>query len=98
MSLLGFVYVLFYNLFFKVFADNYAVPESFTDTRFTYSNIGSIVESRYIEVMDTIYNIFAWIDVFIDLDLVFGLIFLTLLFYGFKFSSSLAKHVMGLFK
>lgn len=48
--------------------------------------------------MDTIYNIFAWIDVFIDLDLIFGLLFLTLLFYGLKFASSLAKRVMGLFK
>lgn len=98
MSLLGFVYCFFYNLFFRIFADNYSVPASFSDTKFSFGNIGIKTFNRYYDSIDTIYNIFAWIDVFIDLDLVFGLLFLTLLFYGLKFASSLAKRVMGLFK
>ena len=76
----------------------YSVPNGFTDTDFFYDNVGQTVNLRYILVMDKIYNIFAWIDVFIDLDLIFGLLFLTLLFYGLKFASALAKRIMGCFK
>lgn len=98
MSLLGFVYLFFYLCFFKTFSLDYSLPAAFTDTDFFYDNVGIKTFFRYTDIMDTIYNIFAWIDVFIDLDLIFGLLFLTLLFYGLKFASSLARRVVGLFK
>lgn len=98
MSFLGFIYLFFYIIFFKQFSYSYSVPTSFQGSELFYDNVADTVFTKYVDVMDTIYNIFAWIDVFIDLDLIFGLLFLTLLFYGLKFASSLAKRVMGLFK
>lgn len=98
MSLLGFLYLMFYNLFFKMTSVTYSLPNGFTDTDLFYDNVGQTVNFKYIQVMDKIYNIFAWIDVFIDLDLLFGLLFLTLLYYGLKFASALAKRIMGCFK
>lgn len=98
MSFLGFIYLFFYIIFFKQFSYSYSVPNSFHGSELFYDNVAYTVFNKYVDVMDIIYNIFAWIDVFIDLDLVFGLLFLTLLFYGLKFASSLAKRIMGCFK
>lgn len=98
MSLLGFVYLLFYICFFKLTSLRFSLPAAFVDTDFFYDDVAIKTFFRYTDIMDTIYNIFAWIDVFIDLDLVFGLLFLTLLFYGLKFASSMAKRLMGCFK
>lgn len=98
MSLLGFLYLIFYNLFFSIASEQYAVPSSFTGNDLFYDNVGRTVNLRYVLVMDKIYNIFAWIDVFIDLDLIFGLLFLTLFYYGLKFASAIAKRIMGCFK
>lgn len=98
MSFLGFIYLFFYIIIFKQATIGYSVPPAFTDTNYFYDNVAQSVKLEYISVMDDIYNIFAWIDVFIDLDLVFGLLFLTLFFYGLKFASSIAKRIMGYFK
>lgn len=98
MSLLGFVYLIFYVSFFKLTSLRFSLPAAFVDTDFFYDDVAFKTFNRSIDIMDTIYNIFAWIDVFIDLDLIFGLLFLTLLFYGLKFASSLAKRIMGCFK
>lgn len=85
-------------MFFQMASDQYAVPNGIEYSGMYYSDVAITVKYNYIGVMDKIYNIFAWIDVFIDLDLIFGLLFLTLFYYGLKFASSIAKRIMGCFK
>lgn len=98
MSFLGLIYLTFYDIFFVTFAFNHSDPSSFKGSELYYDNVGYTVFTKYTNVMNEVYNIFAWIDVFIDLDLIFGLLFLTLLFYGLKFASALARRVLGCFK
>ncbi len=45
-----------------------------------------------------IYNIFAWVDVFVPVDFLILLAALTAAFYGFKFVNALVKYVVALFK
>ena len=85
-------------MFFQMASDQYSVPNGIEYGGMYYSDIAETVKYSYIGVMDKIYNIFAWIDVFIDLDLLFGLLFLSLLYYGLRFASAIAKRIMGCFK
>ncbi len=51
-----------------------------------------------IDVCNEIYNIFAWVDVFIDIDFCLNLFLLSSLYYALKFSIRLAKLIIGFFK
>lgn len=98
MSIFGFVFFFIYNILFKILRDEYAFPLAFSGHTFSYDDVAFKTFIRYRDVIDDIYNIFSWISVFIDLDLILGLLFLTLLFYGFKLCSKLVKLFLGIFK
>ena len=104
MNVLGFIYLFFMNCFLYLFSEQYAIP--LLPDGFSYDNLHGYDEIGYavldicdvLNVWDKIYNIFAWINVFIDVDFLFNLFFLTSLYYGLKFSIKLSKYVISLFK
>lgn len=97
LNILGFIYLGIYNLILNSLVNTYTTDvsiESFGTVGF--ENFTDFTGK--IAIVDEIYNIFAWIDVFINVDLCFSLFLLTSLFYGLKFSISLAKKVLSLIK
>lgn len=94
MNILGFTYLALFNFFLNSLVKDYTNIISPSDLDF--AGFGSFADK--IEVMDTIYNIFAWVDIFIDVDFCLNLFLLTTLFYGLKISYSLAKHLLSLFR
>ena len=97
MSILGYVYFFFFKVFLQWFSNDYAVPflpSNYDSTTFNgYDNI-----INKIDIVNGVYNIFAWVDVFVDLDFLFNLFFLTSLYYGLVFSIKLAKLVISFFR
>ncbi len=101
MKIFGIIYLFFQIFFLKLFSNSYAVPTipsnySASDLQ-SFDNIVGMIDKGN-SAWNYIYNIFAWINVFIDMDFLFNLLFLTSLFYGLKFAMSITKHVMNLFK
>lgn len=94
MNILGFTYLALFNFFLNSLVKEYA--NVYVPADLAFSGYDSFADK--IEVMDMIYNIFAWVDVFIDVDFCLNLFLLTTLFYGLKISYSLAKHVLNLFR
>lgn len=90
MTLLGFVYIFFFNILLKVLAGEY--------TPLGLGQDGFDLFTEGLTVCDSVYNIFAWIDFFVDVDLCLSLFLLTSLFYSIKFAIRLAKFVLGFFK
>ena len=94
MNILGFTYLALFNFFLNSLVKEYAnilVPSGLD-----FSGYDSFADK--IQTMDMIYNIFAWVDIFVDVDFCLNLFLLTGLFYGLKISYSLAKHVLSLFR
>ena len=51
-----------------------------------------------VDALESTYNIFAWLDVFLPMDFIMALAFATTAFYGYKFVLSIVNHVVDLFK
>ena len=101
MKIFGILYLFFQMAFFKVFSYTYAVPTTPSNYNSSdlqgFDNVVGMIENGN-SAWSYIYNIFAWLNVFIDMDFIFNLLFLTTLFYGLKFALSLSKHTVNLFK
>ena len=53
---------------------------------------------EFINAIDTVYNIFAWLDVFLPMDFFLALAGLTALYYSYRFVLGIVNHVVALFK
>ena len=51
-----------------------------------------------LEALDGIYNIFAWVDVFVPVDFLMPLALLTAVFYSYKFVNSIVRYLIAIFK
>lgn len=51
-----------------------------------------------VEALETTYNIFAWLDVFLPMDFIISLALATTVFYGYKFVLSIVNRCVELFK
>ncbi len=52
----------------------------------------------FINAIDTVYNIFAWLKVFLPMDFFFALVGLTALYYSYRFVLGIVRYVVSLFK
>ncbi|MCM1328079.1 MAG: hypothetical protein NC253_01435 [Ruminococcus sp.] len=94
MNILGFTYLALFNFFLNSLVKEYGtviVPGDLV-----FSGFDSFADK--IQAVDMIYNIFAWVNIFIDVDFCLNLFLLTGMFYGLKISYSLAKRLISLFK
>lgn len=90
MSLFGLLYIFFFNTFLKMIAE----AETTGDLDFVRYDMFI----NGIDVCNEVYNIFAWVDVFIDVDFLLNLFLLSSLYYALKFAIRVAKLIIGFFK
>lgn len=83
MSIMGFFLLWFTNVLTTLLGKDYVTGEFVVDT---------------VEALESVYNIFAWLDVFLPMDFLFGIAGLTALFYGYKFVMGISKYIVSLFK
>lgn len=83
MNILGFFMLWFANVLTSFLGKDYFGGDFIIDT---------------VEAIGTVYNIFAWLDVFIPVDFLMSLAFLTSLYYGYRFVNSIVKYILELFK
>lgn len=97
MSILGTLYLFFFNVFFKLGINKYAAWNG-SDEYVNVEGLGLDLFVNGVDVCNEVYNIFAWIDIFIDVDFCLNLFLLTTMYYTLKFTMNLAKFVIKMFK
>lgn len=83
MNILGFVFLWFSNILTNFLVQDY-VTEDF------------VIHSY--EIMADVYNIFAWVNVFVPVNVLLVIFTSTTAYYGLKFVLNIVKYIISLFK
>ncbi len=83
MSVMGFFLLWLTNVLTSLLGKDYVSGEFVVDT---------------VSAMESVLNIFAWLDVFLPMDFLLGIAGLTGLYYAYRFVLGIANHVVSLFK
>lgn len=83
MSIMGFFLLWLTNVLTFLLGEDYISGEFAVDT---------------VEALESVYNIFAWLDVFLPMDFLMAIALATGVYYGYRFVIGIAKHVVTLFK
>lgn len=87
MDMLGIVLMWFFNVLTSRLRNDYGAG-SF--------NADSIIEA--VNSISNVYNIFAWINMFVPVSFLITLAMLTTVFYSYQFIISMVKYIISLFK
>ncbi len=90
MSVLGTILLFIMNILVGKFQ-----LEMGLDT-FSEENISEFVYT--VQNFSEIYNIFAWVDKFVSVNVLFALATFTTLYYSYKFILGLVKYIISIFK
>lgn len=85
MSILGIIFLWFLNVLSSLFSRDL---DSF--------NLDQL--NDYVEGASTLYNIFAWVDQFVPVDVLLFLAGMTTLFYAYKFVMVIIRFILPFFK
>lgn len=83
MSVMGFFLLWLTNVLTSLLGKDYVSGEFVVDT---------------VSALKDVYNIFAWLDVFLPMDFFLGIAALTGIYYAFRFILGIVNHVVSLFK
>lgn len=87
MDMLGIVLMWFFNVLTSRFRNDYGAGDFSVD---------SIIEA--VNSISNVYNIFAWINMFVPVSFLITLAMLTTVFYSYQFILSMVKYIISLFK
>ncbi len=83
MSVMGFFLLWLTNVLTSMLGKDYVSGEFVVDA---------------VEAMESVLNIFSWLDVFLPMDFLLGIAGLTTIYYGYRFVLGIVNHVVSLFK
>lgn len=83
MSVMGFFLLWLTNVLTSLLGKDYVSGEFVVDT---------------VSALQDVYNIFAWLDVFLPMDFLLGIAVVTGLYYAYRFILGIVNHVVSLFK
>lgn len=83
MSIMGFLLLWFTNVL------TFLLGKDYVDGEFVINTF---------DVLQNVYNIFSWLDIFLPVDFLFSLASLTTIYYGYRFVMGISRYIVSLFK